>query len=348
MAGAVNRRNLVSKRIEQMTDKELLDTRICDLGLRIEESALQDSVDEMYGELADRGIEFRPRCWLSNDWFSPDGIPGIAIPFYLAHPRLQRLERKQMLDVEGGTRSWCMRILRHEAGHALDTAYRLHRRAGYRQVFGDYNEPYPEFYRPRPGSKSFVIHLEPWYAQSHPAEDFAETFAVWLKPDGNWREEYRGWKALEKIELVDEMMKSIAGRKPSVVKRRQVEPMSALRLTLREHYRQRHEAFRVAVSDATLDQHLTRLFAKGLHPRRAMPAVAFLIEHRSAARKIVAQWTGEYQYNIDQILGQMISRCRVLGLTVKGDIAELQQRLVSMLTVITMSHLRGYSFRVAL
>ena len=139
-----------------------------------------------------RGIRFRPHCWLAQEWFSPDGIPGIAIPFYLAHRRLMSIERRFMREVEGGNRNWLMRILRHEAGHAIDSAYRLRRRSRWRAVFGPASLPYPDTYRPRPGSRRFVQHLGAWYAQAHPTEDFAETFAVWLKPRSPWRREYRG------------------------------------------------------------------------------------------------------------------------------------------------------------
>ena len=109
--------------------------------------------------------------------------------------------RSQMLEVEGGTHDWCMRILRHEAGHALDNAYRLHRRTRYRELFGSYHEPYPDSYRPKPYTKRFVIHLDMWYAQAHPAEDFAETFAVWLNPDSHWRQQYANWPALRKLQV---------------------------------------------------------------------------------------------------------------------------------------------------
>ena len=145
---------------------------MCDLKLRIQGTPLERRIDKLYKELESREIPFRPHCWLSDEWFSPDGVPGIAIPFYLAHPRLARLERRQVLEVEGGTEEWCMRILRHEAGHALDTAFGLHRRRMWRETFGKYSEPYPDYYSPRPYSKSFVVHLDSWYAQSHPAEDF--------------------------------------------------------------------------------------------------------------------------------------------------------------------------------
>ena len=221
------------------TDDQLLDMRICDLDLDFEQTALVQFRDQLYAELRERGLRLKPHCWLSDDWFSPDGIPGIAIPFFMAHRRLMRLERKQMLEVEGGTRDWCLQILRHEAGHAIDTAFRLHRRKGYREIFGNYSKPYPETYRPRPRSKKYVLHLAPWYAQSHPAEDFAETFAVWLTPGSRWRKEYQGWKALEKLEYVDQLMASINGQPPRVMSRARIDPVHRITRTLRDHYQQR-------------------------------------------------------------------------------------------------------------
>ena len=76
----------------------------------------------------------------------------------------------------------------------------------WRATFGKASRPYPDIYRPRPASRDFVLHLGHWYAQSHPTEDFAETFAVWLQPRARWRREYQGWPALRKLEYVDELM----------------------------------------------------------------------------------------------------------------------------------------------
>ena len=110
-------------------DDRLLDLRMCQLGITIEGSVLEDRIAELRTELDARGLStFKPHFWLSDEWFSPDAVPGVAIPFYLAHPRLERLERDHMLEVEGGTAEWCMRILRHEAGHAIDNAYKLRQR----------------------------------------------------------------------------------------------------------------------------------------------------------------------------------------------------------------------------
>jgi hypothetical protein len=80
-------------------------------------------VAQLHTELASAGLAFRPHVWISSEWFSPDGVAGLAVPFFLAHPRLTALERRQMSYVEGGGPEECMRLLRHEAGHAIDTAY---------------------------------------------------------------------------------------------------------------------------------------------------------------------------------------------------------------------------------
>ena len=171
-----------SERLAELSDEELLDLQMRQLDIRIEGSALEPRIAQLHEELAARGLTFRPHYWLSDEWFTPDGIPGVAIPFYLAHPRLAKLELAQMLEVEGGDPEWCMRILRHEAGHAIDNAFALRRKRQRREIFGSPSQEYPEFYAPKPYSKSFVLHLDAWYAQSHPDEDFAETFAVWLTP----------------------------------------------------------------------------------------------------------------------------------------------------------------------
>src|SRR5262245_15120589 len=200
----------------ELPDEALLNVRLCDLPLTIEDSWLEAHVTRLYDDLNARGLTFRPHVWLSSEWFSPDGIPGIAIPFYLAHPRLMKLEKAQMLEVEGGTPDWFLKIMRHEAGHAFDNAYDLRRRRRRVKLFGSPATAYPDFYLPKPYSKSFVLHLDSWYGQSHPDEDFAETFATWLTPDSDWRVRYADWPALRKLEYVDAVMKEIAGQPPIV------------------------------------------------------------------------------------------------------------------------------------
>ena len=186
--------------------------RFCDLRLSIEGSALARHVRRMYADLERRGLSLRPHVWLSEEWFSPDGVPGIAVPFYLAHPRLERLERRIMGEAEGGNSRLLLRILRHEAGHAVDNAYRLRRRRRWREVFGPASRPYPARYRARAGSRGYVHHLGEWYAQAHPTEDFAETFAVWLAPNSPWRKNYADWPAFHKLQAVDELGQGLGAR----------------------------------------------------------------------------------------------------------------------------------------
>ncbi len=337
-----------NRRILAMTEQELLDTRICDLDLSIEGSWVAPQVERLYEELEARDLQLRPHCWFSDEWFSPDGIPGIAIPFYLAHERLMRLERKQMIEVEGGTRPWLMRILRHEAGHALDTAFRLHRRRSYREIFGNYFSPYPDSYRPRPRSRSFVRHLDPWYAQSHPAEDFAETFAVWLAPGSRWKQTYQGWRALAKLEYVESLMQEIADSPPKVKSRIRIEPTSRIRRTLREHYRALHEKFQIDYSDVNLDSSLQKVFVKKAREDTDIPAERFLARWRNELCQIVHQFTGDNPYNVNQLIIQLAGRAATLKLFAHGDTQVLQQRLVAMLTSLTMNFLHSQQHRVAL
>src|SRR3990172_1392047 len=180
-----------------LDDEALLDVRMADLPLEIE-GTLAARLNQLRSELDAGGIAFPVHFYLSDEWFTPDGATAIAIPFYLAHPRLARLEEAQMLEVEGGEHESCMRILRHESGHAIDNAYRLRLRRHRRRIFGSPSKPYPESYTPKPYSKSYVLHLDAWYAQSHPDEDFAETFAVWLTPASQWQPRYAEWAAPKK------------------------------------------------------------------------------------------------------------------------------------------------------
>jgi hypothetical protein len=344
---AKRKRRNPSEDLHFKTDDELLEMRFCDLKLSIAGSVLEERIAQLYDELAERGINFRPHCWLSDEWFSPDGVPGVAIPFYLAHPRLMRLERKQVLDVEGGTHDWCMKILRHEAGHAIDTAYRLRRRKSYRDVFGKVSIPYPVYYRPEPYSRNYVLHLDMWYAQAHPVEDFAETFAVWLRPRSRWRSRYRDWPAIHKLEYVSETMQSIAKQKPLVHTRSFVDPIRSLKKTLGEHYDKKRAHYGVE-HPTFYDHHLRRLFSDKPEHASNTTAAAFLRRIRTELRKSVAKWTGEYQYTIDQVLTEMIERCRELNLRVAGDEAETKRDVMILLTVQTMNFLHEGYHRVAL
>jgi len=329
------------------SDEELLNLRFCDLGLKIEGTALEKRVGRLYDELKQREILLRPHAWLSNEWFSPDGVPGIGIPFYLAHKRLMRLEQKIMLEVEGGTERDCMRLLRHEAGHAMCTAYRLHYKKRWREIFGRFSQPYPNTYKPRPYSRDYVLHLDWWYAQAHPAEDFAETFAVWLQPSSRWRKLYRGWPAMRKLEYVDQLMKDIAGTKPAVRSREHVEPLRSLRTTLKRHYQSKQRRYAEEWPEF-YDRDLRRLFADDGTRSDYESAAVFLRRIRPVIRDAVAKWTGEHPYTVDQVLRDMIDRCKELKLRRCRAEREVRTDAMVMVTVQTMNYLHGGHYRIAI
>jgi hypothetical protein len=329
---------------EDLSDDELLEQRFSSLRVTIKGTWLEDCIATLHEELKDRSIRLRPHVWISSEWFSPAHVPGVAIPFYLAHPRLMKLEKKMMLEAEGSTRPECMAILRHETGHAVQHAYQLQRRRRWQQLFGLSSKRYPLYYRPNPASRHYVQHLRRWYAQSHPDEDFAETFAVWLRPRSNWRTRYAGWPALKKLEYVDELMSEIAGEKPLVTTRARVDPLSRLSQTLSAHYETK-QAFYAFTPPKTYDRDLKRLFSADPRHRRTQPAASFIRRHRAQVRQIVARWTGENQLTLDAVLDDMISRCRELDLRASGAEQQLVLNFTILLTAKTMHALFGPSRR---
>ncbi len=312
---------------ERLSEDQLLSLRFCDLKLSVQGTELQDAIERLYRELTLRGIRFRPHFWLAQEWFSPDGIPGIAIPFYLAHKRLMRIERRFMREVEGGNRNWLMRILRHEAGHAMDSAYRLRRRKHWRAVFGPASLPYPDTYRPRPGSRRFVQHLGAWYAQAHPTEDFAETFAVWLKPNSQWRREYAGWPAFAKLEFIDDLVREIGSQKPLVSDRSSIEDVTLETRTLRDHYEQKLARYRMPRRSGA-DELLLKVFTAAPRTRAAPKAASVLREMRILLRQQILRSGGFSEYLVHQVLRLMIERCERLGLYVRGSRRELNGQLL--------------------
>jgi len=329
-----------------MSDEQLLGQRFCDLKLKLERSPLASRVRRLYRELDKRQIGFRPHVWLSEEWFSPDGVPGIAVPFYLAHPRLERLERRMMRSVEGGSAESAMRILRHEAGHAIDTAYRLRRRKRWREVFGPASLPYPDTYRARPGSRRYVQHLGEWYAQAHPCEDFAETFAVWLKPNSSWRRTYAQWPAFHKLEFVDELLGAVRATRAPVRNRELVEPLRENTSTLADHYRRklrRYSMYRRTVTDHLLERVFT-----AEKKTRARRASTFLRAHslhlvNASLRELDAE-----RYSVEQILRIAVERAEKLGLWVRGGRRDALRHARWMLASLTRLYAQGESPRLSL
>jgi putative zinc-binding metallo-peptidase len=328
-------------------DEKLLEVRMCDLALTIAGTELEPRIAQLNAELEARGLRFKPQYYLADEWFTPDGVPAVAIPFYLAHPRLAKLENSQMLEVEGADYEACMRILRHEAGHAIDNAYLLRRRPTRRRLFGNPATEYPEYYTPKPYSKSFVHHLDHWYAQSHPDEDFAETFAVWLDPTSLWATRYAGWPAQRKLEYMDRLMREVARKRPLVTSTRQVDPLRRLRKTLGEHYKKKREHYGLDHPDF-YESDLRNLFSDSPQYAKNMAAARFVRRIRKDVRTTVASFTDSYQYTIDQLLSKIIDRCRELNLRLTDSEESTKIDFMVFLTVQTMNYLHSGRHRVAL
>lgn len=330
-----------------LSDEKLLDLRLCDLGLHIADSEIQPSVEQLYRELLSHGITWRPHVWLSNEWFSSDGIPGFAIPFYLAHPRLRKLEKSQMYEVEGGTHDWSLRLMRHECGHAIDNAYRLNLKRRYRSLFGNYSNPYPDSYHPKPYTKQFVVHLDMWYAQAHPAEDFAETFAVWLNPDSHWLSTYRNWPAIAKLKWVGETLHHIGHRRAPVRNHRVKRELRTLRMTLRQHYEQKRKYY-YRDHPGFYDRDLRRMFSNDPEFSKNPAAPAFIQQVSEECRLLVSRWTGESQLILNYTLADIIHRSRRLKLRLRKSETETKIDLMMMLAVQTMNYLNDGKHRVVI
>ncbi len=330
---------------EKMSDEELLALRFCDLNLKIEETHLENHISRLYKELDNAGIQFHPECYLADEWLTPDEEPVIGVAFYLAHPRFIKLEKKMMLDVEGGTPTTCMMLLRHEAGHAINYAYRLYRKKNWKKLFGSFSKHYPDNpdkFKYKPFSKHFVQHIEEWYAQYHPDEDFAETFAVWLTPSINWRERYKGWKALKKLEYVDQLMKELGNKEPVKRRGQKLWQISKSNMTLKTYYHRKRKFYAEDFPDFH-DANLKKIFSEKKDSNKENAAV-FLRGHRKTVLDNVSLWTGEKKYIINKLIRDLIARCKELDLRVSQPETDSMIKTSSYITTLIMNYLYTGSF----
>ncbi|HVF39644.1 MAG TPA: hypothetical protein VM939_07055 [Gemmatimonadaceae bacterium] len=316
--------------------RTLMARNISDLGLSITGTRVERMVEQLYDELGQKGLAYRPPVYLSDQWGCPDGTPLIGIPFYLADPRLERIEDEQAEGIETDEQS--MRFLRHEAGHAFNYAYRFYDRADWRQTFGPYSRPYRDRYRADPFSHDFVRHILGWYAQKHPDEDFAETFAVWLTPNIEWREVYADWPALRKLEYVDRVVRDVGEDIPPVpVPEPDDLPVDAMSYPLEEHYRDAAEA--IPISDPRIfDGDLRNVFASGDESPEGQDASAFLESHRREIVGRISYWTGESTFVVRQFLDFIRGRSELLRLRVRGLEASTLIEITAFGTAVMMNY----------
>jgi hypothetical protein len=327
-----------------LSDAELLERRISKLGLRLETTALEPLIRQFYDELSAKGLVFHPPIHIGDEWFVPVGIPAIFVPFFLVHDRLRALEKTMMLEVEGGTREWFMKLIRHEAAHAYSYAYRLPKKKKWQQTFGQTSrDQTPDFYRPQPFSRSYVVNLDDWYAQSHPDEDFAETFAVWLTPDLDWRTRYARWKALEKLEYVDELMRSLAGKMPIHSPPYRAADYDCLNLKLKTYYARKRKLYEDTYPDF-YDADLRQLFSAAAGPGR-IKASSYLRLRRRRLMNSVCESTNEKKYRVNKLLARLIDRCEELELHVLNDDPQQDFRVSAFITTLVMNYLFTGKFK---
>ena len=125
-----------------------------------------------------------------------------------------------------------------------------------------------------------------------------------------------------------------------------VEPLSDLKQTLRQHYRNKRRYY--AVEWLTFyDQDLRRIFSQETQKARFPTASSFLRRIRNELRHAVAQGTGAHHYTVDHVLKNMIARCKDLKLRVTVPESRAKEQALIMLTVQTMNVVHSGYHRVA-
>ncbi len=324
-----------------MEREELLATRICDLPLSIKNSWVQRCITKLYQELEAKDLKLKPHVWISDDWFSPDGTPGFAIPFFILYPRLIALETEMIGEAEGGDRAWCMMLMRHEVGHCIDNAFHLRKNKRRQLLFGLTSTPYPDSYKPNVRSRQYVRHLDGHYAQAHPDEDWAETFAVWLTPRSAWRKVYADWPAIKKLNLLNDMMMDIQGTKPIVNNRNRMDNISKIKMTLGDYYKDKRKKLGLNKS-SPFKSDLKKIFS----PKGELSAWRFVNESKGQIIGQVAKNTRLQHYKIKRMLREVQDTCRQENLKVNKHLGESRKQLIDLMTKKSEGFMKSTSPRI--
>src|SRR5438270_6176621 len=329
-----------------IAEKNWAGVPIRQLGLTIKGTPLEPILAEFADELRRAGItRVKPVFHLSTDWGVAEGTVAVGIPFYLAHPELTRLHAERVGHIEGFSAADILRYLRHEMGHVVNYAYKLYEREDWTRLFGPFERPYLEEYRPEPFSRNFVQHLPGWYAQKHPDEDWAETFAVWMTPGLDWRSEYADWPvALAKLEYCDRTLNALKDVDPPVNEAELDEDVADLACTLDDFYG-RHEAEQDAFP-RRLDRMLRSIFEDIGHPESASSSVrrpaSDLI--RRLEQDLMAQvyrWTGHFPERTRALLRHLAGQADALMLVYPQDHeAQATVALTTLVTALAMNHVQ--------
>lgn len=286
--------------LENASQREILSAQLWELDISFDKSQFSGCLDQLNQELENKKLLVRPKVWLSDDWFCPDFISGIAIPFTLMHPKLIELEKNHIGHIEGESRDWFMKLMRHECGHVMDNAYFLKEHSRRKTVFGDHDIRYPSSYIPRVFSKNYVYHLEDHYAQAHPEEDFAETFATWLTPRSNWRSVYANWPALSKLKYIDSQMRRLRNKKPHVICYKEVDSIEENTLTVGEYLQLKKRRLRKQSLKRRSLKHLQSYIDS--NSTTGLDLNIVLKDNRQKLIRNIALKTNTYQYKIGSVV----------------------------------------------
>jgi len=332
-------------------ESKLWRTPLRDLGLKIEGTPLEPVIADLRREMDAAGLgRVKPHFYLTTDWVVHNDTVAVGIPFYLARPDLTELQAEQEGHIEGENREELLRYLRHEIGHVVCYAYQLYNRKDWVRLFGSMTQPYEEEYRPEPFSRRFVVHLPGWYAQKHPDEDWAETFAVWMTPGYDWRAAYAGWpEALKKLEYCDRVMRQLRDTDPLVTAVDLDWDLSNLDYSVGEHYK----SWALPDNEVHLpgiDGALRAIFERLGEPEDATPAQRLLAADliRKWERDIMAdvyRWTGHFPERTRVLLRHLAARARELRQVYPAD--REPQALLGLATLVTslaMNHVHHGSY----
>lgn len=323
--------------------QHLLPIRIKELGLKLEESPVQRYIDQLFRELDAKGLElFRPAFYLTSEWGCPSEEPVIGVPFYLADPRLGAIE-SAVNDIEGERE--IMMYMRHEAGHAFNYAYELYKTDEWHELFGPFNRAYRDHYAYTPFSRNFVRHIAGWYAQKHPDEDFAETFAVWLTPRSKWRDRYKNWPAMKKLKYVDRIGHEL-GLVPPVRSGGQTDyTVAEMEETIEEFYRENVRDESLAIADLALDVDLDDIFVHPEHidAEKMRKAGEVVTENRRAIVDRVSYWTGVRRSLVKSLVEAIARKADELNLC--SEKAREREQVVELTVYITTLAINSFGSR---
>jgi hypothetical protein len=324
---------------------EVLTRRICDFDLQIEGRPLAQVIERFRGELAELGIRrVKPVFYLSDCWGVAEGTVAIGLPFYLGDEALLRVQARHGGMVEGEGEEDILRYLRHEMGHVVNYAYRLFVEEEWTTLFGPMSRPYTEEYKVVPFSPDFVRHLPGGYAQKHPDEDWAETFAVWMTPRLDWRELYADSpRALAKLEYCERTMGALQDREPEVFNTELDFEAKDMRATVQEFYAG-FQAGEVKIPKS-LDGDLRVIFARakpGLPEQagaRTGEAALLLRRQRDFLANSVYRWTGVDPAIMQPVIAHLVQRARELKLVYPlSQRDEVLVELSGFLTTLAMNY----------